>query len=150
MYIKTSSLSINIIPWIKKILNHQRPYRKKSLKIWWDSPFKKFIVYGNYKHSEIQTKFNWPFGWMLHWRFHETGRTFPELAELFPNWPNFSDVLAGKQFQDLARLILAAFECYLTVRKKIQYMYLVFDYLMCILSCVFCNESGKVWYIFIN
>jgi hypothetical protein len=48
MYIKISSLNINIIPWIKKILNHQRPYRKywfnivddkKDLKIWWDSPF---------------------------------------------------------------------------------------------------------------
>ncbi len=49
MYIKTSSLNINIIPWIKKNLKHQRPYRKywfnivddkKDLKIWWDSPFK--------------------------------------------------------------------------------------------------------------
>ncbi len=49
MYIKTSFLNINIIPLIKKILNHQSPYRKywfnivddkKDLKIWWDSPFK--------------------------------------------------------------------------------------------------------------
>ncbi len=47
MYIKTSFLNININPLIKKILNHQRPYRKywfnivdnkKDLKIWWDSP----------------------------------------------------------------------------------------------------------------
>jgi hypothetical protein len=48
MYIKTSFLNININTLIKKILNHQRPYRKywfnivdnkKDLKIWWDSPF---------------------------------------------------------------------------------------------------------------
>ncbi len=49
MYIKTSFFIININPLIKKILNHQCPYRKywfnivddkKDLKIWWDSPFK--------------------------------------------------------------------------------------------------------------
>jgi hypothetical protein len=51
MYIITSSLNININPWIKKILNHQRPYKKywfnivddkKDLKIWWDGPFNYF------------------------------------------------------------------------------------------------------------
>jgi hypothetical protein len=42
---------------------------------------------------------------------------FVKLAGLFPNWPNFSDVLAGKQFQDQATLILTAFECDLTGRK---------------------------------
>ncbi len=50
MYIKTSFLTININPLIKKIINRQRPYRKywfnivdnkKDLKIWWDSPFKR-------------------------------------------------------------------------------------------------------------
>jgi hypothetical protein len=31
---------------------------------------------------------------------------FVKLAELFPNWPKFFDVLAGKQFGDLATLQL--------------------------------------------
>ncbi len=30
---------------------------------------------------------------------------FVQLGELFPNWPNFLDALAGKQFRDLATLL---------------------------------------------
>jgi hypothetical protein len=68
MYIKTSSLNININPWIKKkIINHQRPYKKywfhivddkKDLIIWSDSPFNVFKTL--YKKLKDEKKIIFP------------------------------------------------------------------------------------------
>ncbi len=67
MYINTSSLNININPWIKKILNHQRSYKKywfnivddkKDLKIWCDSPFNVFKTL--YKKLKDEKKIIFP------------------------------------------------------------------------------------------